>query len=181
MEMPKEVGREKLREMLDDVRVEDFMGESVMSPLRRCACEWHYGDESWHGNILGYTYHRCDCLDCRTAIRAYYARPDRRKVTSENNARRGHARRARRLGLDHEDYSRLGVAKEAHWKCGLCGYPISRDAAWPHPDSLSIDHIIPLARGGHDVKSNVRAAHLRCNLRKNDRLDSELSSFDYSP
>jgi 5-methylcytosine-specific restriction endonuclease McrA len=30
--------------------------------------------------------------------------------------------------------------------------------------------VIPLARGGHHVASNIRPAHRRCNLRKGSRL-----------
>lgn len=30
----------------------------------------------------------------------------------------------------------------------------------------SLDHIIPLSRGGHHTADNVQAAHLACNHRK---------------
>ncbi|WP_158070491.1 HNH endonuclease [Streptomyces luteocolor] len=37
--------------------------------------------------------------------------------------------------------------------------------------SPSLDHVIPLSRGGSHRRDNVQLAHLRCNLRKNNRFE----------
>ena len=50
-------------------------------------------------------------------------------------------------------------------RCGICGEPISR-ANYPDPLSLSIDHIVPLSRGGAHSPWNVQVAHLACNVAK---------------
>ncbi len=39
----------------------------------------------------------------------------------------------------------------------------------PDPKSASIDHIIPISRGGGDVKANVQLTHFSCNIAKNNR------------
>ena len=56
--------------------------------------------------------------------------------------------------------------------CHICGQPI--DYTLPHldPKSFVIDHVVPLAKGGEDALSNVKAAHrLRdCNSTKRARL-----------
>lgn len=56
--------------------------------------------------------------------------------------------------------------------CHICGAAI--DYTLPHldPKAFVIDHVIPLARGGEDALSNVKAAHrLRdCNSKKRARL-----------
>lgn len=54
--------------------------------------------------------------------------------------------------------------------CGICGETM--DAALRRPDlmSKSVDHIIPLAKGGPHTQENVQWAHLICNLRKRDDL-----------
>lgn len=54
-------------------------------------------------------------------------------------------------------------------RCALCGKKIERQLQWPHPQSFSIDHVIPVAHGGTDDISNVQAAHLRCNIAKQAR------------
>jgi len=43
--------------------------------------------------------------------------------------------------------------------CGLCGEVVSDEA-------LSIDHIVPVARGGTDELDNLQVAHRLCNSRK---------------
>lgn len=53
--------------------------------------------------------------------------------------------------------------------CGLCGQRIGKSYAWPHPRSLSIDHVIPISCGGEHSLRNVQAAHLHCNLSKHNR------------
>ncbi|TAL08223.1 MAG: HNH endonuclease [Nitrospirae bacterium] len=51
----------------------------------------------------------------------------------------------------------------------MCGEFIELDL--PARDSLafSIDHIIPLSKGGDDIFSNVRATHYSCNSRRGNR------------
>lgn len=56
--------------------------------------------------------------------------------------------------------------------CALCGEPIDYHLPSPHPDSFTIDHIVPLTRGGTDEPSNIQTAHRRCNLAKSDRDDA---------
>lgn len=36
---------------------------------------------------------------------------------------------------------------------------------------MSVDHIVPLARGGSHSADNVQSAHLLCNLRKGARVN----------
>ena len=50
--------------------------------------------------------------------------------------------------------------------CFLCSQPILSDIKHPDPMSLSLDHIMPLARGGSHSYDNCAATHLRCNLVK---------------
>lgn len=33
--------------------------------------------------------------------------------------------------------------------CGICGKPVDKSLRYPHPLSPCIDHIIPVAKGGH--------------------------------
>ena len=55
--------------------------------------------------------------------------------------------------------------------CGICGRPVDKSLKFPHPLSPCIDHIIPIAKGGHpsDI-SNLQLAHWTCNRQKSDKL-----------
>lgn len=50
--------------------------------------------------------------------------------------------------------------------CPLCDEAIDAALAHPNPQSKSIDHIVPLSKGGSHSQSNVQWTHLVCNLRK---------------
>lgn len=55
--------------------------------------------------------------------------------------------------------------------CGICGKPVDMTLKYPHPLSKSIDHIIPIDKGGHpsDI-DNLQLAHWTCNRQKSDKL-----------
>lgn len=53
--------------------------------------------------------------------------------------------------------------------CGICGSSIDRSLRHPDPMSPSIDHIVPLSKGGRHSQDNLQWAHLRCNLSKGAR------------
>jgi 5-methylcytosine-specific restriction endonuclease McrA len=50
--------------------------------------------------------------------------------------------------------------------CGICLEPLDHNLRHPHPSSPSLDHILPIARGGAHAQWNLQWAHLSCNLRK---------------
>lgn len=55
--------------------------------------------------------------------------------------------------------------------CGICGHPVDFSLKPPHPMSATIDHIIPIAKGGHpsDI-DNLQLAHWTCNRQKSDKI-----------
>ena len=55
--------------------------------------------------------------------------------------------------------------------CGICGKPVDFSKKYPHPLSPCVDHIIPIAKGGHpsDIQ-NLQLAHWSCNRQKSDKL-----------
>lgn len=119
------------------------------------------------------------CRVCRSAFTRDYGDKRRsycsdicaaqRKRQAERKYKRGrenHRRRARMLGLPYEPVSRIAVAARDSWKCGICRRPISRKAKWPDMMCLSLDHIVPMSRGGGHTYSNVQAAHFMCNSLK---------------
>lgn len=69
-----------------------------------------------------------------------------------------------------EVFAPVDVHTRDRWTCQLCREPIDPRIAWPHSKSPSIDHIIPLSRGGAHTMANVQSAHLGCNSSKGDKL-----------
>lgn len=55
--------------------------------------------------------------------------------------------------------------------CGICGRPVDFTKKYPDPMAPCIDHIIPIAKGGHpsDI-DNLQLAHWYCNRQKSDKI-----------
>lgn len=67
------------------------------------------------------------------------------------------------------------VDPESIWTgtCGICGNALDRSARHPDPLSPSLDHIVPVSRGGAHVVANLQWAHLICNIRKGARMPTD--------
>lgn len=59
--------------------------------------------------------------------------------------------------------------------CGICGKPVDKTLKSPHPMSATVDHIIPVTKGGHPSDlSNLQLAHRSCNREKSNKLVKEV-------
>jgi hypothetical protein len=76
------------------------------------------------------------------------------------------ARRARRREVHVESFRDWEIFERDDWLCGICALPVDPDLRFPDPESVSLDHIVPLSEGGTHVPSNVRCSHLVCNMRR---------------
>lgn len=57
--------------------------------------------------------------------------------------------------------------------CGICGAPVDPAYKAPHPLSATVDHIIPVSKGGHPSSpDNLQLAHRWCNRWKSDRTQN---------
>ena len=66
--------------------------------------------------------------------------------------------------------------------CAICGKPVDKTIKPPHPLSASIDHIIPIAKGGHPADlSNLQLAHRACNRQKGTKLAPNIKKEDVDP
>ena len=58
--------------------------------------------------------------------------------------------------------------------CGICGNPVDKSLKFPHPLSPTVDHIIPIEKGGHpSAIENLQLAHFACNRQKSDKFQRE--------
>lgn len=113
------------------------------------------------------------CEPCRveSARRCYRARrsADHAKRRTQRHARS----RAKSNGQVYEPVNPNEIFERDHWRCHLCGKKVERSKCAPHPLSPSIDHIVPLSRGGDHVRANLACAHFSCNASKGNRAQGE--------
>lgn len=128
------------------------------------------------------------CKTCQAALtqrsrqRPDFVRTPRDKVQARDYAQRWriahpdlarsyHQRyRARKMAATVERFTHAEIFERDGWHCYLCSTAIDPALAHPHPLSVSLDHVVPLIRGGAHSRANVAAAHLTCNTSKKDRV-----------
>lgn len=94
-----------------------------------------------------------------------------RQRGSASNERSQRRRRARKKGAVSEPYTIREIGERDGWRCHIC-----KTKTWTryigkhyHPKKPTVDHIVPLSKGGTDLKSNVAIACYLCNTAKGDR------------
>ena len=101
------------------------------------------------------------------------------KIYRQNNPDKIHAKSSKRRALEKsavvENVSRKIVYERDNGICGLCGEIIDINHKSPHPKSLTLDHIIPLSKGGKHSYDNVQVAHYSCNSSKGNKIKTEIS------
>lgn len=108
----------------------------------------------------------------REYFRRWYAElradPERWAATSERLRANANRRRAHMNSAPSSPYSRTAIFERDGWRCHICGRKVSvKDA--------SIDHLVPISRGGSDTADNVSLAHVNCNKRRGaGRTDAQL-------
>lgn len=85
-----------------------------------------------------------------------------------------HAKAQRRRALQRNAYVspvfRRRVFESDGYRCHICNKMTNKKAIFPHPNAPTIDHLIPLSKGGTHEPVNCRTAHFMCNSIKSDRL-----------
>ena len=114
-------------------------------------------------------YRQTNAETLKAAKAAYYL------ANRERLQERYRANRAKRYGVPHEPWATPGILARDGWQCQLdvCKCPTGR-AIDPAITTRSqwqgtVDHIIPITKGGPDTPTNLQAAHRACNTSKGDR------------
>jgi 5-methylcytosine-specific restriction endonuclease McrA len=118
------------------------------------------------------------CLESQRLYRE--ANPDRFK--NNTPARRIRHRelqavrraRMRDTAVEYVDY-RI-VFETANYRCQACGITCPEDAVFPARDFPSLDHIVPLSKGGSHTYENTQCLCLGCNLSKGAKHEERLAS-----
>lgn len=110
-------------------------------------------------------------------LRAYNKSTERRRRAAEwikNNPQvnrdRAHRRRAKINNNPHEKINHIEIYIRDYGICGLCNQPVSEE-------SFTIDHIVPISKGGAHIYSNVHIAHRSCNASKGAKTDCIIYSL----
>lgn len=115
-----------------------------------------------------------ECKQCGSQFEPAYGDPRRtycsalcRKRACSRGGGDTHKERAKKFGVKYEPIHKVSVFVDCKWQCQLCGKDTPRalmgtiDKAAPE-----LDHVVPLAKGGDHVRSNVQLACRECNLSK---------------
>lgn len=95
------------------------------------------------------------------------------KVRAYNHRERARRRGAKKTGLvvPAEIFDRDG------WRCQFCRCKVKKPTSRGGLKEATIDHIIPLSRGGSHTEANVQAACRMCNSKKNNKLIGQFRLF----
>lgn len=116
------------------------------------------------------------CIECRTAKEVAWREANRdywrewQRANPDKVQAVVQMRRAAKMALPRERVDRNVVFERDDYACQICMEPLDMDAARSTPLAPTVDHIVPLSKGGHHTYANTQAAHFRCNTAKGDRI-----------
>lgn len=91
------------------------------------------------------------------------------RYNAARQAQYTHARRMQKQATA-ERFLPGEVFERDGWVCGICAEPVDPTVAYPGRLSASLDHIVPLSKGGSHTRANAQCAHLGCNSKKGNRV-----------
>lgn len=138
-----------------------------------CSNNYRHIDNARQCSVEGCERGYCANGLCKMHYKRVARAEGREKNPAWSDARRARSeiRRALKRGAPiTESIDRNAVFERDAWVCGLCASPVDRGLQYPHPMSASLDHVVPLSRGGSHIPENVQCSHLTCNLSKGARV-----------
>ena len=121
-------------------------------------------DREHYGSMKGGRYVKAECRECvRANTRRHY-----QKNPEKLKARVAKSNSYRNIKCWKGSTQLATLLEKQKGKCGYCGKQMS---------SPTVDHKIPVSRGGTDALENLIAACKPCNSRKRDKTDQEYRVF----
>ena len=115
-----------------------------------------------------------ECVVCGSQYETY--NPMQKTCCTKCSRKLANARKQNRIPKEQiidSDITLEALYRRDSGVCYLCGKQCDwddKDGNKVGPNYPSIDHLIPVARGGLHAWSNVRLAHFKCNVDKSDTL-----------
>ena len=114
------------------------------------------------------------CDLCREEVEMESRRKGRRKYG------RNHRQRARHHGVAYVSFPVRDIYERDGYRCQICKRRVFEKARYRksdgkiHPLSPTIDHIVPMSKGGNHEPDNCQTACFMCNSRKSDSSGGQL-------
>lgn len=137
-------------------------GVPYESPLPVCACGKLASRDPYSLSSRNVGKHSV-CLECRKQVLRLR---DLGRGNSKTVLRRQRVREGEKISV------KSLVARDG-FACQICFLSMKWVGALSG-DTRSIDHIVPISKGGQHTHDNVRLVHLRCNCKKGSKMISEL-------
>lgn len=134
--------------------------------------------------------HQVQCCECGETFikkgmqgkrRPFCRRCRQKRINKQRRAYGDNIRkRAIRFGVERVPYARENVFERDGWVCQLCNckllprWTYHKKSLVPHSRNATIDHIVPMAKGGADAEWNVQACCLACNGKKSATTKGQL-------
>lgn len=149
----------------------------VVSPCSVCNAEFA---QPQGGNRVIYCSAKCrtKARNSRPSSRENLKRWQERhpEKTAEWHSTNRHRRRLA-IGVLGESVSPAVVFERDKWRCQLCGCRVKSGSAGYDPGRATLDHIIPLSRGGSHTYANIQTACHLCNSKKHTKAIGQLRIF----
>jgi 5-methylcytosine-specific restriction endonuclease McrA len=127
--------------------------------IRTTPCSWCKEPRTWKiGESVITAYHPKCTIEARRA-----------RYRIKTVKRQSQLQKPSRLAADE-------VVRVYGSNCAICNDPIDLALKRTSPRGLTVDHWIPLSKGGSDNISNLRPAHWSCNRKKSNKLPEEVNA-----
>ena len=70
----------------------------------------------------------------------------------------------------YEDITLAKLYKRDNGKCYICGKHLILNDKYNRPDAPTIEHVVPISKGGTNTWSNVKLACRECNVKKGTKI-----------
>lgn len=146
---------------------------AVVDGKRRCnTCGVIKSIDEFHRNSKGLGGRLGECRVCRKA-KDKVQREQRRDVLVPLKREEARRRRALLRTTVVEDFTTEELRAEQGDQCAYCPKQMLFGVREYHPDKASLDHVVPLSRGGTHTRDNAVLACLECNMSKGDKMLAE--------
>jgi predicted nucleic acid-binding Zn ribbon protein len=143
-----------------------------------CRAIWHGRDQIGRGEVIASRVYFGQCVYCGTWKSTKAKHMMKRSVCSkcraikqrESERKKNHTRR----GIGEMTMTVKDLARRDGAKCNICQRKIDMNKSGLQALGPTIDHILPVSKGGTNDPSNLALAHRRCNVLRGNRQPAQM-------